>query len=218
MDSITKLILTNSSLSLRELANLISFTAFEPNHRHPDVLEIGETDKNSIGISEIQSFISWVFMQPYQADYKLGVIQNADKLTVQAQNALLKVLEEHPENTSIVLVGNSKDSFLPTVLSRLVIVNHQQEASVNSLDKLAKEFVTSNYWQRKELLDGKINNLTRQQLQKFIESLLRYTRENISGVSPVDLAKNLQLANTCTKATNNSVGLKIILDSLIYYR
>lgn len=70
------------------------------------------------GIKEIRTFANQLMMSPQYGDCHLGVITHADKLTPQAQNALLKLLEEPPERVKIVLCIDLEAEVLPTVLSR----------------------------------------------------------------------------------------------------
>lgn len=86
---------------------------------HPDRFTIKkEGDKKSIGISEVRKLVSFLTTKPYSSKYKVVVIYSAEKLTIQAQNALLKTLEEPPFFAIIILSAKTEQSLLPTVLSR----------------------------------------------------------------------------------------------------
>ena len=61
-------------------------------------------------------------IKPYSNARKIYIIPDAEKLTLQAQNALLKTLEEPPEYAVIILIANGVVSFLPTILSRCVVL------------------------------------------------------------------------------------------------
>ena len=62
-------------------------------------------------------------IKPYQGPYKVYLIPEAEKMTVQAQNALLKTLEEPPEYAVILILTSSVESLLPTILSRCIVLN-----------------------------------------------------------------------------------------------
>ena len=62
-------------------------------------------------------------IKPYQGPYKVYLIEEAEKMTVQAQNALLKTLEEPPEYGVIILMTSSLEALLPTIQSRCVLLN-----------------------------------------------------------------------------------------------
>ncbi|MEK7092779.1 MAG: hypothetical protein AAB907_04090 [Patescibacteria group bacterium] len=81
-----------------------------------------EKTKQSIGIEEVRIVQKNLSLKPIQSEQKLLVIYDAHLLTAQAQNALLKVLEDPPNNTIIILVSPSISTLLPTVISRCGVV------------------------------------------------------------------------------------------------
>lgn len=81
-----------------------------------------EKTKQSIGIEEVRIVQKNLSLKPIQSAQKLLVIYDAHLLTAEAQNALLKVLEEPPNNTIIILVSPSTSTLLPTVISRCQVV------------------------------------------------------------------------------------------------
>src|SRR5690348_588493 len=83
-----------------------------------------ETDSKttqSIGIDTVKLIQKKLFFKPMKSANKLIVIEDAQLLTPEAQNALLKVLEEPPANTFVMLGTEMKESLLPTILSRCQI-------------------------------------------------------------------------------------------------
>lgn len=93
---------------------------------HPDVSWIGREGKNSLGIRQIRErIVADVHTQPYQSAYKVYVIEDADTMTPEAQNALLKTLEEPPSYVVLILLAASSTGFLPTILSRVVTIRFQ---------------------------------------------------------------------------------------------
>ena len=86
---------------------------------HPDkIIVLAQNKKKSIGISQIRSLISFMSLKPYSSKYKVAIISPAEKMTPQAQNALLKILEEPPFYAVLVLSSKSEQSLLPTLISR----------------------------------------------------------------------------------------------------
>lgn len=81
----------------------------------------GET-KDSISVEDARLIASDIFIKPFSFDKKIYIIDNADKMTVAAQNALLKVFEEPPSYAVIILVAHNISDILPTILSRGVLV------------------------------------------------------------------------------------------------
>jgi len=86
---------------------------------HPDMIRLGlEENKKSISISQIREMGGLISARPNEASHRMVLIQDADLMNVQAQNALLKVLEEPPENTFFILTAVRTAPLLPTILSR----------------------------------------------------------------------------------------------------
>lgn len=88
---------------------------------HPD-FEIIEPDGNSIKIEQIRLLQKNIQEKPIISDNKVYIIDNADKMTVESQNCLLKTLEEPPEFTTLILIGSNENSFLDTIKSRCIIL------------------------------------------------------------------------------------------------
>ena len=75
----------------------------------------------SIGVDDIREQINdTIQVRPYSSYYKIYIVDEAEKMTVQAQNALLKTIEEPPAYAVILLLTTNQDAFLPTILSRCV--------------------------------------------------------------------------------------------------
>ena len=79
-------------------------------------------DKATIGINELKLFKEDMYLSATESDYKVYVIENAELLTPQAQNALLIVLEEPPKNVVIILLSEQADKLLTTIKSRVQYV------------------------------------------------------------------------------------------------
>ncbi|MDE6128280.1 MAG: DNA polymerase III subunit delta, partial [Lachnospiraceae bacterium] len=91
----------------------------------------------SIGVDDIRTQINGdIAIKPYSSPYKIYIINEAEKMTVQAQNALLKTLEEPPAYAVILLLTTNVNSLLQTILSRCVIL-HMKPVS----DELIKNFL-----------------------------------------------------------------------------
>ncbi|MDY2936888.1 MAG: DNA polymerase III subunit delta' [Fusicatenibacter sp.] len=91
---------------------------------HPDIIHITHEKPNTISIDEIrEQLINDVAIRPYESPYKIYIIEEAQKMTLQAQNALLKTIEEPPAYAIILLLADNPDALLPTITSRCVQLN-----------------------------------------------------------------------------------------------
>ena len=88
---------------------------------HPDLIYVKHEKPNSIGVDDIREQINdTIMIRPYSSYYKIYIVDEAEKMTVQAQNALLKTIEEPPSYAVIILITTNQEAFLPTILSRCV--------------------------------------------------------------------------------------------------
>ena len=79
---------------------------------------------NTISVDDIrEQLVGDVQIKPYQSKYKIYIVPDAEKMNVQAQNALLKTIEEPPAYAVILFLTTNASSFLPTILSRCVVLN-----------------------------------------------------------------------------------------------
>ena len=86
----------------------------------PDLIFVTH-EKASIGVDEIRTQLNNdILIKPYSSLYKIYIIDEAEKMTEQAQNALLKTIEEPPEYAIIMLLTTSLGKLLPTIQSRCV--------------------------------------------------------------------------------------------------
>ncbi|MEK7571357.1 MAG: hypothetical protein AAB553_03710 [Patescibacteria group bacterium] len=104
---------------IQEYAQKLAISTFDLT-----IIEKEETSKNtqSIGIDDVKAMQKKVFLKPLKGKQKAIVLDDAQLLTREAQNALLKVLEEPPEHTYLILSADSKEAFLPTILSRCQLI------------------------------------------------------------------------------------------------
>lgn len=107
------------------------------NGNQPDIITVSHEKPTSISVDEIRQQINGdILIKPYSSPYKIYIIPEADLMTVQAQNALLKTLEEPPEYAIIFLLTENADNLLATIRSRCVMLKLR-----NIKDKLVKNYL-----------------------------------------------------------------------------
>ena len=90
-----------------------------PAGSHPDFQMLSvATGKKEIGVDRVRDVKRFTQLRPVRGSVKVALIDDAHMLTIAAQNALLKTLEEPPEHSLLILVANNPDALLPTVRSR----------------------------------------------------------------------------------------------------
>lgn len=169
---------------------------FESNN-HPDFMCI-EPDGNSIKIEQIRFLQKKIQEKPIISNKKVYIINDADTMTTEAQNCLLKTLEEPPEFATIILIGGQESAFLSTIKSRCMILKFQPIENEE-----IKQYMENNY---------SITNITQSQLSMFQGSigraiLLKDKQEEyekienmIENLNKKDLLSILKLAEPLYKA------------------
>ena len=103
----------NDSKPCGECKSCIEFES----SNNPD-FEIIEPDGNNIKIEQIRELIKKVYEKPIVSNKKVYIINDSNLMTKEAQNSLLKTLEEPPEYVTIILIASNENLFLPTIKSR----------------------------------------------------------------------------------------------------
>ncbi|MBE5895355.1 MAG: DNA polymerase III subunit delta' [Lachnospiraceae bacterium] len=113
---------------------------------HPDIIFVSHEKPNVIGVDDIRDGINnTVMIKPYSSPYKIYIVQEAEKMTPQAQNALLKTLEEPPAYAVFILLVNTMESMLPTIVSRCVVLNMKPVRDEEMRRYLMKELQVPDY-------------------------------------------------------------------------
>lgn len=93
-------------------------------NNQPDIIRISHEKPNTISVDDIRTQINGdIGIKPYVGPKKIYIMNEAEKMSVSAQNALLKTLEEPPEYGVIILLTTNLNALLPTILSRCVVLN-----------------------------------------------------------------------------------------------
>ena len=114
---------------------------------HPDFIYVTHEKPNTISVKEIrEQLVEDLEIRPYSASHKVYVIEEAEKMSREAQNALLKSLEEPPEYGVILLLTNNASSLLSTIRSRCVTLNIRPVEEREAVRKiLIKEYQMPEY-------------------------------------------------------------------------
>jgi DNA polymerase-3 subunit delta' len=86
---------------------------------HPDLFPVTLEEGNSlIKVDQVRDLMHSLNLSPYESKYKIGLIVDIEKASINTQNALLKTLEEPPETVILILTASTVDSVLKTITSR----------------------------------------------------------------------------------------------------
>ena len=147
--------------------------------------------KASMGVDEVREIIEEVSKRPYEGDKKVIIIHEGSKLTIQAQNALLKTIEEPPQGVYIILLAESLETLLETIKSRCQVYkltplnNRQMEMYINTLGSYSEEEIKASLAYG-EGIPGKaerlLNDDNLSELREIIVKLLKdinYAKEDL---------------------------------------
>ena len=98
---------------------------FDSNN-HPDFMPLDSEDGKNIKIAQVRALQESISEKPIVSDKKVYIINNSDLMTVEAQNCLLKTLEEPPEYAIIILVLSNENKLLSTIKSRCTKIAFQK--------------------------------------------------------------------------------------------
>ena len=107
------------------------------NGNQPDIIKVTHEKPNTISVDDIRTQVNNdIVIKPYSSKYKIYIIPEADLMSAQAQNALLKTIEEPPEYAVIMLLTENAEALLPTIRSRCVMMKLR-----NIKDQLVKKYL-----------------------------------------------------------------------------
>ena len=147
----SKLINCDKPESRKYGCSCLSCTKIEKNI-HPDVTLLDYKEENIIKIDHIRKDLEdRIYLSPFESAYKIFIIDDAERMNFNAQNAFLKTLEEPPKFSVIILVSSSINFITPTIRSRCRIIHFhplseniiaKKLAETGSLDKKAVTIVS----------------------------------------------------------------------------
>ncbi|OGG01852.1 hypothetical protein A2Z33_01205 [Candidatus Gottesmanbacteria bacterium RBG_16_52_11] len=154
-------------------------------------------EKSSVGIGEVREFTRRLYLAPVGPGTTAGVIRTGDLLTAEAQNALLKTLEEPPGSVSIIICAQTEDRLLPTVRSRCRIIRLPAPKGQESLSGKPLPGVTGSSGKGGllALIDSEIS--TREEARDFIVRAikgyrLQYRKMSAAGASGNQLGETIR--------------------------
>ena len=166
-------------------------------------------DKVTVGVDEIKSFRDDMFLSSTESDYKIYIIDDAESMTVEAQNALLKVLEEPPSAVMIILLAKECDRILTTIKSRVqylsmsLFENDELIARVTEKNPLAKTMMRDNRKSFEGIImsaDGKIGAVEKLLEHRLAEENAKEREETVKLIRA--LAKRNAYAETYAAVTS----------------
>lgn len=173
---ITKLFISqNLDLRIQKIVQFLDQNNLKLDH--PDLIYFEDNQK--LGVEQAKKIKEFLSIKPFSVKGKAVAVVSAQNLTVDAQNALLKTLEEPPGQSIILLGTDNENSLLPTIISRCEIVileQNNQKVMLERSDSISEEIeklINSSIDQRFEFIEKL------EQKQEFLDALLSYFRQKM---------------------------------------
>ena len=168
----------------------------------------------SIGIADIKLWQKELFLTPLASPYTIGVIPNAELLTTEAQNALLKTLEEPPSHTKIYIESQTSSSLLPTILSRCQIIQLATKP-VTSHDSTIVQLCETqlSIGKKMAILDGQISN--KEEAKVWVTQAIHTLHTNRKTLSTTTYVHFMQHLLTASQHLSANVSYKLAIDHII---
>ena len=180
---------------------------------NPDYIEI-KPEGSSIKISQIRKMQSDIVIKPH-SEYKIYVILNSDKMTLEAQNAILKTLEEPPKYAIIILIANNKEALLDTIKSRCEIIKFTPISEIDLKKYLIKQDIDE---QRASIAASFSRGSIDKALELSKSSDFSIMREDIQQYIDIILEKDLfDILNTSNIIDKYKGEIHTVLDIMINY-
>lgn len=169
----------------------------------------------TLSIGDVRKIIHTAFVKPFTGDTKTMILE-AGTIAIEAQHALLKVLEEPPITTKFILVLNSIEGLLPTLLSRVLQVEGagRRKASNNSFFTI---FQTSSYAARLESISRITKDKDVNQIDLLRDGVLSYLEQQPPSVSAsiiLDCVTKLTIRGASKKMLLEEIALTLPIVSL----
>lgn len=186
---------------------------------HPDIRFIAHEKPNTISVDDIRKQINDdIHILPYIGPYKIYIMNEAEKMTVQAQNALLKTLEEPPSYALILLLTTSVEAMLPTIVSRCVNLSMRPVPDAVLKEFLMQEIRVPDYKADIGVAFAR-GNLGRAKLLVSSEDFDKIREEAVTLLKYIDEMDMTEIVDAIKKINDYKFDINDYLDIIsVWYR
>lgn len=187
----------------------------------PDVFGIWPENISgkTIKIDQIHEFIRKTQLRPFNSKYKVGVIISSEKMTKEAQNALLKTLEEPADNTFLLLTTANPKKLLPTIISRCQVLEfYEQEddtLDTQTLQKILRSSLPVRFEFIEKIINEKNSTMRFEKVDSFLNILLAFYREKLINERDTSSVEKIQLIEMTQNAIAKNVNLRLAMENLM---
>ena len=185
---------------------------FDSNN-NPDFMLI-EPDGTSLKIDQIRQMQKKILEAPIISKNKVYIIDDADLMTQEAQNCLLKTLEEPPEFVTIILIGSRENNFLSTIKSRCTIIKFQAIENEQIKKYLKDKYEINNI--SEEMMEIYGGSIGKAEELKDKEELFSNIIQIIEKIKVLDLADVLKKADIIYKSQEDKNDILEAINVILF--
>ena len=185
---------------------------FDSNN-NPD-FQLIQPDGASLKIDQIRQMQKKILEAPIISKNKVYIIDDADLMTTEAQNCLLKTLEEPPEFVTIILIGSKENSFLSTIKSRCTIIKFQKIENEQIRNYLRVNYEINNI--SDEMLDIFGGSIEKAKELKDKEELFSNLVQIIKKIKVLDLPDVLKKADIIYKSQEDKNDILEAMNIILF--
>ncbi len=169
---------------------------------HPDVTLLDYKNEKTIKIDNIKTDVEKkIYLRPFESHYKIFIIDNAERMNSNAQNAFLKTLEEPPKFCIIILITNSLSFIVTTIKSRCQIINFNSIRSEVIAEKIREP---GDLNEQESRIASKIANGSIVKAIRIDREYLDFRKNIIQKLMKVDYGKPSEIFELCEYMGINS--------------
>lgn len=199
------LIITSENTESRDLA---VFQNYKLSEVDGNSMLIESVDGKKISIAQARELVKFASLRPLNSTQKIAIIKNAQLMTIEAQNSLLKLIEEPPEYLQIILSVDNPKNLIDTVLSRCIITRikspQKSSTSLSSGDSF-DEFIEVISMSIGERFDWFSNNKSKFKDRAFAIEFLKSWQMFLRNLLLDSLSKNGNSINLSTRACQENL-------------
>lgn len=222
---IARLLISSSVSRLQEeITKQLASHSSSGNVNHPDILYFGRSGK--LGIAEARKIKDHFSLKPYSAKGRAVILEDVSVMTVEAQNALLKTIEELPGTAILVLGANSSANLLSTILSRCEIsnletANHDtlvyHSKYIQDLEKLLSFSIQERFEYVEKLKEkaGFLHDMVGYFRQILVQKITNYDATIQYNVTKIQIREFLKEMLQAEQRAKQNVNIRAILEYLM---
>ena len=180
---------------------------------NPDFQEI-IPDGANVKIDQIRQMQSKVYESPIISRKKVYIIDDADLMTKEAQNCLLKTLEEPPEFVTIILIGSNESNFLSTIKSRCIILNFENIDSNSIMSFMKENFPKDNI--SENIIDAANGSIGKAILLKDKQELYASIDKIFNNIENLNLIDTLNTADIIYKSQEDKYDILEYINIILF--